>query len=140
MNGAATFGDQCGPENGILLQCTIAGFRVVLSERKTMTNAVVAFGIAVAGASLIFYALMTPLRNRRRIRQSSGDSSSAGDSASYATGDGWTMAGWLGGSHSGTHGWGHSTDSLGNPMDVGGGDFGGGGGGGGSGDGGGGGD
>ena len=102
-----------------------------------MTNAMVAFGIAVGGASLIFYALMTRLQNRNQVRRSSGDSASAGDSATYAMGDGWTMAGWFGG-HSGTHGFGNSTDNLGNPMDFGGSDFGegGDGGGGGGGDGG----
>jgi hypothetical protein len=107
-----------------------------------MTNAMAAFGIAVGGASLIFYALMARLQNRRRIRRSSGDGSPASDSATYATGDGWTMASWFGGGHSGTHGFGSSMDGLGNPIEFGGGsDFGGGdGGGGGGGAGGGGGD
>jgi hypothetical protein len=108
----------------------------------TMTNAMAAFGIAVGGASLIFHALMARLQNRKRIRRSSGDGSSASDSATYATGDGWTMASWFGGGHSGTHGFGNSMDGLGNPIEFGGGsDFGGGdGGGGGGGAGGGGGD
>jgi hypothetical protein len=112
---------------GHLLQCTIVRFRAVSVCKGTMTNSMVAFGIAVAGASLIFYALMTRLQNRKRIRRSSGDSSSPSESATYATGDGWTMAAWFGGGHSGTHGFGNSMDGLGNRIDFGGAsDFGGG--------------
>jgi hypothetical protein len=89
MNGAATFGDEYGPESGIFCGAQIGRLRAVSIGEGTMTNAMVALGIAVGGASLIFCALMTRLQNRNRIRRSSGDSSSAGDSATYATGDGW---------------------------------------------------
>ena len=96
-----------------------------------MTSAMVTFAIAVGGTSLICYALMTRLQNRRANRASSGDSSGAG-SGNYSGGDGWSISNWFGGDNA-------ALDSSGNPIDSGGGDSGGGGDGGG-GDGGGGGD
>jgi hypothetical protein len=59
-----------------------------------MTNAMAAFGIAVAGTSLVCYALMTRVQNSARNRRSSGDSST--DVGSSIGGDGWTVASWLG--------------------------------------------
>jgi hypothetical protein len=94
--------------------------------RETMTSAMAAFGIAVAGTSLICYALMTRAEKIRRNRRSAGDSATDGGSTSGS--DGW--ANWSGGHHS-------VTDSSGNPSDFGGGDSGGGDGGGGDGGGGG---
>ena len=106
-----------------------------LAEVQTMTSAMTAFGIAVGGTSLICYALMTRLQNRRGNRRSSGDNASA-DGGNYVGGGGRTIAHWFGGGHSGL-------DSSGNPSDTNGSDSGGGGsegGGGGRGDGAGGGD
>ncbi|SHK06277.1 hypothetical protein SAMN05444159_2316 [Bradyrhizobium lablabi] len=102
-----------------------------------MTNAITAFVIAVGGAAVVFYLLMTRLENRRRIRRSSADGV-APDPASYFGGDGWSFASWFGGGHSAFDGSGHQVDSSG--FSSGGGDFGGGGGGGDFGGGGGGGD
>jgi hypothetical protein len=105
-----------------------------------MTNAMTVFVIAVGGAAVVFYLLMTRLENRRRIRRSSADGV-APDPASYFGGDGWSFASWFGGAHSAFDGSGQ-VDSSG--FHSGGGDFGGGGvggdfgGGGGGGDGGGG--
>jgi hypothetical protein len=93
-----------------------------------MTNAMAAFGIAVGGTSLICYALMTRLQNRKRKRGVSGDSSSDGGIYNYSSGDGWSLPSWFGGDHS-------ASDSSGNPIDSGGGDSGAGGDGGGGGDG-----
>jgi hypothetical protein len=84
-----------------------------------MTSAMMAFGIAVGGTSLICYVLMTRLQNRRGNRRSSGDNSST-DGGNYVGGDGWTIANWFGGNHS-------TSDSSDNPSDSGGGDSGGGG-------------
>src|SRR5260370_6717047 len=78
-----------------------------------------AFGIAVGGASLVCYLLMTRLQNRRAIRSSAGDGSLP-DSGSYTVGDGRSISGWFGGENS-------AFDSSGNPSDSGGGDSGGGG-------------
>jgi hypothetical protein len=97
---------------------------------KTMTGAMVAFGFAVAGTSMICYALMTRAERVKRKCRSVGDTSIDGGSTSG--GEGWAVASWFGGDHA-------TTDSSGNPSDFGGGDSGGGGDGGG-GDGGGGGD
>jgi hypothetical protein len=100
------------------------------AEGKTMAGAMVAFGFAVVGASMICYALMTRAERLKRNRWSDGDTSIDGGSASGS--EGWAVASCFGGDHS-------TTDSSGNPSDFGGGDSGGGGDGGG-GDGGGGGD
>ena len=78
-----------------------------------------AFGIAIAGTSLVCYALMTRAENIRRKRRTAGDN--ATDGGNYSGSDGWTLASWFGGDHS-------PTDSSGNPSDFGGGDGGGGGG------------
>jgi len=90
-----------------------------------MTSAMAAFGIAVGGASLICYLLMTRLQNGKRNPRSSGDSSTV-DGGSQAAGDGWTLASWFGSSHS-------ALDGSGNPSDFGASDSGGGGDGGGGG-------
>ena len=97
-----------------------------------MTNEMVAFGIAVGATSLVCYALMRRLQNRRGNRRSSGDSATT-DGGYDTAGGGWAISSWFSGHHS-------AIDSSGNPTDFGGGDFGGGGdgGGGGGGDGGGG--
>jgi hypothetical protein len=92
---------------------------VSCSAQSAVKNAVLAFGMAVGGTSLICYALMTRLQNGRRTRRSSGDGS-APDAGNYATGDGWTIASWFAGGHS-------LSDSSGNPSDFGAGDSGGGG-------------
>ena len=92
-----------------------------------MTSAMMAFGIAVGGTSLICYVLMT--RSQNRNRRASGDGRSP-DGSNYAASDGWTIANWFGSNHS-------TLDRSGNPTDFGGGDFGGGGDGGGGGGGGG---
>ena len=63
-----------------------------------MTNAMAAFGLAVAGTSLICYALMMRLQNSKRTRRWSGDGS-ASDAGSYG-GDGWTFASWFASDHS----------------------------------------
>ena len=88
----------------------------------------VAFVVAVAGASLVCYVLMTRLQNRRGSRRSSSDS--AGSDGTYAGGGGWSLASGFGGDHS-------ESDRSSNPLDCGGGDIAGGdsGGGGGGGDG-----
>jgi hypothetical protein len=93
-----------------------------------MTGAMVAFGCAVAGTSMICYALMTRAERMKRNRRSGGDTSSDGGSSSGS--EGWAVASWFGGHN--------ATDSSGNPVDFGGGDSGGGDGGGGDGGGGGG--
>ena len=84
-----------------------------------MTNAMAAFGIAVGGASLICYALMTRAQNAKRQRRWFGDNSIAG-SSDYGGDSAWTLASWFGGDHS-------VLDSSGNPIDCGGADSGGGG-------------
>ena len=98
-----------------------------------MTGGMVAFGFAVAGTSMICYALMTRAERVKRNRRAVGDTSIDGGSTSGS--EGWAVASWFGGGHS-------ATDSSGNPSDFGGdsggGDSGGGDGGGGGGDGGGG--
>jgi hypothetical protein len=124
MNGAATFGDElwraanafCGAQSGRFGDLALG---------ETMTSAVAAFGIAVGGASLICYLLMTRVQNGKRNLRSSGDSPTP-DGGSYAAGDGWTLANWFGSGHS-------ALDSSGNPGDFGAGDSGGGGDGGGDG-------
>ena len=67
-----------------------------------MTSAVVTFAIAVGGTSLICYALMTRLQNRRANRASSGDSSGAGSgnysgetAGAFPTGSVMTMPRWI---------------------------------------------
>jgi hypothetical protein len=91
------------------------------------TSALVTFGIAVGGTSLICYALVTRLQNRRVNRRSSGDNSGDG-SGNYGGADGWSIfSNRFGGDHS-------ALDNSGNPSDSGGGDSGGGGDGGGGGD------
>ena len=77
-----------------------------------------AFGIAVGGTSLIGYALMTRLQNRKRKRGPSGDNATDGGTYNYSCGDGWSLPAWFGGDHS-------ASDSSGNPIDSGGGDSGG---------------
>jgi hypothetical protein len=86
------------------------------------------FVAALGGASLDCYVLMPRLQNRRGSRRSSSDS--AGSDGTYAGEDGWSLASWFGGDHSGS-------DRSSNPLDCGGGDIAGGdsGGGGGGGDG-----
>ena len=96
-----------------------------------MTGAMVAFGCAVAGTSMICYALMTRAERVKRHRRSAGDTSIDGGSTSGS--EGWAVASWFGGDPS-------TTDSSGNPSDFGGGEGGGGGDGGGGDGGGGGGD
>ncbi len=87
-----------------------------------MTRAIMAFGIAVAGTSLLCYALLTRAERITRNRRSAGDASSASGGTSGS--EGWAVAGWFGGDHT-------LTDSSGDPTDVGGSDGGGGDGGGG---------
>jgi hypothetical protein len=90
-----------------------------------MSSALMA--IAVGGASLLCYLLMTRLQNNRRSRRSPGHGSAA-DATHYAGGDGWILSNWFGSDRS-------ALDSSGNPIDGGGGgsDSGGGGDGGGAG-------
>jgi hypothetical protein len=77
--------------------CCNAQFGVLLvPARGMMTSAMGTFAIAVGGTSLICYALMTRLQNRRANRGSSGDSSGAG-SDNYGGGDGWSISNWFGG-------------------------------------------
>jgi hypothetical protein len=57
-----------------------------------MTGEMAAFGIAVGGASLVCYLLMTRLQNRRAIRSSAGDGSLP-DSGNYTVGDGRSISG-----------------------------------------------
>jgi hypothetical protein len=95
-----------------------------------MSNAMMAFGIAVGGVSVACYLLMTRAEKRRR-RTSRGDGSGP-DGVGYAESSSGTILSWFGGGH-------HlATDSSGNPIDSSGGDIGGGGDSGGGGDGGGG--
>src|SRR3977135_2351603 len=56
-------------------------------EEITMSP-MVAFVVAVAGASLVCHVLMTRLQNRRGSRRSSSDS--AGSDGTYAGGGGWS--------------------------------------------------
>lgn len=77
-----------------------------------MTSAMAAFGVAVGATSLICYALMTRLQNRRRNRPSSGGSFEAGGS-DYASGDGWSLLNRFSGDHSATDCSGNSADSAG---------------------------
>lgn len=125
MNGTVTFGDEVSPARGIL-RCT-GGAVLPVSDRGKNHSAMMA---AVAGTSVICYALMTGAEKIKRNRRSADDNATDGGSVSGS--DGWPVASWSGGDHS-------VTDSSGNPSDFGGGDSGGGGDGGG-GDGGGGGD
>jgi hypothetical protein len=71
MNGAATFGDEWSPA-GIMLRRTICGMCRFGLKGKTMTGAMVAFGFAVAGTSMICYALMTRAERVKRNRRSVG--------------------------------------------------------------------
>ena len=80
-----------------------------------MAGAMVAFGVAVAGTSMICYALMTRADRGKRNRRSVGDTSI--DGASTSGGEGWAVASWFGVDHS-------TTDSSGNPSDFAGGDSG----------------
>lgn len=104
-----------------MLRRTMYGVWGFGQKGKTMTGAMVAFGVAVAGTSMICYALMTRAERVRRNRRSVGDTSI--DGASTSGGEGWAVASWFGADHS-------TTDSSGNPSDFGGGNSGGGGGGG----------
>ena len=124
MNGVATFGDERGL--GYLVLYAQSGVGCWFHHGGMMTSAMVAFAIAVGGTSLICYALMTRVQNRRANRGSSGDSSGAGGD-NYGGGGGWSISNWFGGDNS-------ALDNSGNPIDSGGGDSGGGGDGGGGGD------
>jgi hypothetical protein len=95
-----------------------------------VTSAMAAFGIAIGGASLACYLLMTRSETRRARRGSSRDGSGP-DGGNYAESNHGSMFSWFGSDHS-------ATDSSGNPVDGGGVDSGGGSDGGGGGDGGGG--
>src|ERR1700738_2231102 len=116
MNGPATFGDKWGPVT-VFLRCTSRRHVAVRCE-ETMTSGTATFGIAVVGTSLICWALMMRLQNRRRNRPSSGASFEAGG-GEFASGDGWSRLTWFSGHHS-------ATDCSGNPADSAGGDSGGG--------------
>ena len=83
-----------------------------------MSGAMVAFACAVAGTSMICYALMTRAERIKRNRRSAGGISIDGGSASGS--EGGAVASWFGGGHS-------ATDSSGNPSGFGGDDSGGGG-------------
>jgi hypothetical protein len=83
-----------------------------------MTGAMAAFGMAVGGASLICYALMTRVQNRRRNRPLSGGSFETGG-GNFASSDGWRILNWFSGHN-------YATDCSGNPADSAGGDSGGG--------------
>ena len=63
---------------------------------EMMTNAMVTLGIAVGGTSLICYALITRLHNRRANRGSSADSSGGG-SGNDSGEHGWSISNWFGG-------------------------------------------
>jgi hypothetical protein len=65
---------------------------------KTMTGAMVAFGVAVAGTSMICYALMTRAERIKRNRRSAGDTTI--DSCSTSGSEGWAVVSWFGGHHS----------------------------------------
>ena len=69
MNGVASFGDERGL-GYLVLQCRVGCW---FQHGGMMTSAMVTFAIAVGGTSLICYALMTRLQNRRAGRGSSGD-------------------------------------------------------------------
>ncbi len=77
--------------------------RFWLTGDKMMTRAIAAFGIAVAGTSLICYALMTRAENIKCKRRSSGDNATDGGSSG--------SDGWFGVEHS-------TTDCSGNPSDF----------------------
>jgi hypothetical protein len=94
------------------------------AKENPMMGSMAAFGIAIAGTSLVGYLLMTRSQNRWKNR-GHGDSPAVDGSSS--TGDSFGLPSWFGG---GT-GDGSAFDSSGNP---GGGDSGGGGDGGGGGD------
>jgi hypothetical protein len=117
MNGPATFGDKWGPATVFFAVHNQAPCGVS-ARGETMASAMAAFGMAVGGASLICWALMMRLQNRRRNRPSSGASFEAGG-GDFASGDGWSSLTWFSGHHS-------ATDCSGNPADSAGGDSGGG--------------
>ena len=71
MNGVATFGDERGL--GYLVLYAQSGVGCWFHHGGMMTSAMMTFAIAVGGTSLICYALMTRLQNRRAGRGSSGD-------------------------------------------------------------------
>src|ERR1700730_17164452 len=100
MNAAAPFGDECSQRYGVSFAAhhPAGRQRDRRPREKSMTNAMTAFGIAVGGTSLL-YLLMTRLRNGRRSRGSSSDSSGS-DSGYYAGGDGWGLSSWFGGGDS----------------------------------------
>jgi hypothetical protein len=97
-----------------------------------MTSAMVAFGIAVCGTSLICYMLMTRVQTRRANRRPSCGGSLP-DGSSFAGGDSGNLL-WFGGHHSASDHSGASHDCGGGGGGGGGGDSGGGGDGGGGGD------
>lgn len=104
-----------------MVQRTMGGI-YWFGRRGKMTGAMVAFGCAVTGSSMLCYALTPRAERIRRKRGSAGSASIDGGSTSY--GEGWAVAGWFGGDHS-------PADGSGNPSDFGGGDSAGSGGGGG---------
>ena len=76
-----------------------------------MLSTMTAFGIAVGSTSLVSYALMTRLQNRRADRRSPGDGSGP-DGGNHAGGDGRSFTSWFGGDNS-------VSDGSGNPVDSG---------------------
>jgi hypothetical protein len=76
-----------------------------------MTSALTALAIAVGLTSLVCYALMTRLQNRRANRSTSSDGSGL-DGGNLAGSDSLSVASWFVGHRSGL-------DSSGNPSDAG---------------------
>jgi hypothetical protein len=82
--------------------------------KSTMTSEMTAFVIAVGGASVACYLLMSRAETRRAKGQSSRDGSTS-DGGGYGDSNGGSIFGWFAGDH-------HSAaDSSGNPADSGGG-------------------
>lgn len=66
MNGTVTFGDEVSPARGIL-RCT-GGAVLPVPDKGKNHSAMMAFAIAVAGTSVICYALMTGAEKIKRGR------------------------------------------------------------------------
>ena len=71
-----------------------------------MTSAMTVFAVAVGSTSLLCYAAMTRLQNRRANRSPSSEG------GNLAGGDGSSVGGWFAGGHSGP-------DCSGSPRDAG---------------------
>jgi hypothetical protein len=124
MNGSAAFDDESGRRSGVGAAQGAgfqAAFAQVAIEKDSGMSGMTAFWVAVGGASMICYWLMTRMQNRGSRRQNSTGGNS--DSGSYDSGSGgWNIASWFSSDNSSSE-----SSSSGSWSDSGGSDSGGGG-------------